>query len=216
MVTRLQPLLVLGTREISVEVAELADHTGRYRTVGFVENMDRERTGKPLVGLPVHWVDDIAPLAETHVAVCGLSTTRRDRFVEQVRSLGLRFATVIHQTAFVPPSATVGEGSIVSANTTIGSYAVIGDHVFVSRGSIVGHNTVLEDYVTVSPGAQIAGMCRVEEAAWISIGAVVIDRITVGAHSVVGAGAVVVRDVPAHTQVVGVPARVVKEGIEGR
>jgi acetyltransferase EpsM len=215
-VTELQPLLVLGTREISQEVAELADHSGRYRTVGFVENMDRERAGTTLVGLPVHWIDDVRPLAGTHVAVCGLSTTKRDRFVDEARQHGLRFATVIHRTAFVPPSATVGEGSIVSAHATIGSYVAIGDHVFVSRGSIVGHNTVLEDYVTVSPGAQIAGMCRVEEAAWISIGAVVIDRITVGAHSVVGAGAVVIRDVPANTQVIGVPARVVKEGIDGR
>jgi acetyltransferase-like isoleucine patch superfamily enzyme len=48
------------------------------------------------------------------------------------------------------------------------------------------------------------------------MGAVVLDRITVGVHSVVGAGAVVTRDVPDHVQVIGVPARIVKENIRGK
>ena len=50
----------------------------------------------------------------------------------------------------------------------------------------------------------------------MAIGAVIVDRIIGRTGSVVGAGAVVVRDVPAHVQVVGVPARVVKEEIEAR
>jgi serine acetyltransferase len=48
------------------------------------------------------------------------------------------------------------------------------------------------------------------------MGASVIDHINIGSHSVIGAGAVVIRDVPDHVLVVGVPARIVKEGIEGK
>jgi maltose O-acetyltransferase len=48
------------------------------------------------------------------------------------------------------------------------------------------------------------------------MGATLLDRISIGSHSVVAAGAVVTRDVPEKVQVQGVPARVVKEGVEGR
>jgi acetyltransferase-like isoleucine patch superfamily enzyme len=46
--------------------------------------------------------------------------------------------------------------------------------------------------------------------------AVVLDGLTVGAGAIVGAGAVVTRDVPARAQVLGVPARVVREDVEPR
>lgn len=48
------------------------------------------------------------------------------------------------------------------------------------------------------------------------MGATVVDRLTIGVESIVGAGAVVVEDVPPNVQVVGVPARITKRGIEGR
>jgi serine acetyltransferase len=65
-------------------------------------------------------------------------------------------------------------------------------------------------------GANVAGFCRIGEAAYVATGAVVIDHRSVGTQAVVRAGAVVVEDVPDHVHVLGVPARVVKEGIHGR
>ena len=211
-----QPLLVLGTRDFSYEIAELAEETGEFEVTGFVENLSRERCDDKLEGLPIHWIDDVDALAETHLTVCGIGTTRRRIFAEQAAAHGLRFATVVHPTARVPASATLGEGSIVSAGAVVGTRATLGRHVFLNRGALIGHHTTFGDYVSVMPGANIAGFCNIEEAAYVAIGAVIVDRITVGAGSLVGAGAVVVRDVPPSAQVTGVPARVVKEAVEAR
>jgi len=211
-----RPLLVLGTRDFSYEIAELAEETGEFEVTGFVENLSRERVGGTLEGRPIHWIDDIDAFAATHLAVCGIGTTRRRVLAEEAASHGLRFATVVHPSSRVPASATLGEGTIVSAGVVVGTRASLGRHVFLNRGALVGHHTALADYVSVMPGANIAGFCTVEEAAYVAMGAVVVDRVTVGSGSVVGAGAVVVHDVPARVQVTGLPARVVKEGIEAR
>jgi sugar O-acyltransferase (sialic acid O-acetyltransferase NeuD family) len=209
------PLLVLGTRPFSAEIADLAGDAG-YEVVGFVENLSRERCDDTLEGLPIHWIDELGDLVATHLAVCGLGTTRRSIFVEQAADRGLRFATVIHPTARVSRTSSIGEGSIVSAGVTVASHAVVGRHVLLNRGALVGHHTVVGDYASIMAGANVAGHCRIGEQVFLGMGSIVIDHISVGPGSVVGAGAVVTKDVPGSVEVIGVPARIAKEGIEAR
>jgi acetyltransferase EpsM len=204
-----RPILILGTRTFAEHVADLVDETPGYRVAGFVENMDRDRCAMPLLDLPVYWIDDIAPLARTHAAVCALSTTLRSRFTGQAAALGMPFATVIHPGAHVSRRSTVGEGSIVSVGAIIAGFTHIGRHVIVSRGAGIGHHTRIGDYVTIQPGANVAGACRIGEAAYIGIGATIVDKLTIGEHATVGAGAVVVRDVAPHMKVVGAPPRII-------
>jgi acetyltransferase EpsM len=209
------PLLVLGTREFAVEIADVAEQTGRYHVTGFVENWERERCEEPLDGLPVYWIDDVEVIANTHMAVCGLGTTKRSQFVEQAIERGLRFATVVHPSAQLSAKSSVGEGSIVGVGSVVGARAKLGRHVIVNRGCLVGHHTEVGDYASIMAGANVAGSCRIGEKTYVGMGAVVLDHVSIGSGSIVGAGAVVTGDVPDNVQVVGLPARVVKEGVEG-
>jgi len=212
----IQPLLILGTRTFAVEIADLASEIPGVQVVGFVENLNPETCRKTLQGLPVLWVDKVAALASSHKAICGLATTHRHRFTEQVAAYGIPFATLVHPSARISSQSSVGEGTLVSVGVIIASHTRLGRHVLVNRGVLIGHHTEIGAYVTIQPGANIAGACRIGEATYIGMGAVVIDHITIGAHSVVGAGAVVTKDVPDNVQVVGVPARIVKENISGK
>jgi sugar O-acyltransferase (sialic acid O-acetyltransferase NeuD family) len=176
--------------------------------------MDRDRVGD-LNGLPVHWIDGAAGLAGDHLAICGLATTHRGRFVEQAAELGFRFATVVHPSARLSSASRVGDGTILSAGVIVGAQTAIGRHVLVNRGSLIGHHSEVGDYVSIQPGANVAGACTIGESTYVGMGAVVLDHLTIGAHAIIGAGAVVTEDVPDRVQVVGVPARIVKERVEG-
>jgi acetyltransferase EpsM len=211
-----RPLLILGTRLLAIELADLLSEIPDFRLVGFVENMEKARCSEQLEGLPILWVDDTAGLADTHWAVCALATTHRSRFTEQAARLGFRFATLVHPSSRISSQSSVGEGSIISPGVMVASHSRLGRHVFVNRGALIGHHTEIGDYVTIQPGANIAGVCRIGEAAYIGMGALVLDHIKVGSHSIIGAGAVVNKNVPDHAQVVGVPARIVKENITGK
>jgi sugar O-acyltransferase (sialic acid O-acetyltransferase NeuD family) len=212
----MQSLLILGSTIFPEEVADLAEDCGTFAVAGFVENLDRERCRETLLGKPIHWVDDLDKIGAGHALLCGIGTTKRYRYVEQVRPFGLPFATLIHPTAHVSRTSTVGEGGILGVNSVVASHTVLGRHVIVNRGASIGHHTRIGDYVTISPGAMVAGRCEVGDGSYIAMGAIVIDSIRIGRNSVIGAGAVVTRDVPDNVQVLGMPARVVKENIDGR
>lgn len=209
-------LLILGTGIFSAEVADLAREIPGVSVAGFVVNLEPPTAGATFEGAPVYWVEDLAPLADTHVAVCAIGSTKRARFTAQVEAQGMRFVALIHPTARVSPTATLGPGTVVSAGVIIASHTHLGAHVIVNRGALIGHHTSIGDCVTIGPGANVAGAVVVESGAYLAMSCVVLDRMTIGADAVVGAGAVVTKPVAAHTQVVGVPARVVRTGIEGR
>jgi acetyltransferase EpsM len=211
-----KPLLILGTGSFAVEIADVAEEIPGVSVAGFVENMDRSRCAGALEGRPVYWIDDLGPLAGTHRVVCGLGTTHRSRFTEQAEALGCEFAILVHPSARVPASSSLGKGDILNAGVIIASHTELGAHVSVNRAATIGHHTRVGDFVTIGPGVNLAGNCRIGAATYIGIGATIIDGLTVGAHSVVGAGAVVTEDVPERVLVVGVPARIVKRNVEGK
>ena len=207
-------LVILGTSLFAPEVTDLAEDTGLYEVSAFIENRDRDKTREPFLGRPVLWVDDMAPLAATHHAVCSLGTTLRQGFIEQAIGAGFTFARIQHPTARVSGTSTVGDGSVVSVGAIVAAHSRIGRHVIINRGVLIGHHTTVHDYVTLSPGANIAGAVTIGEGAYIGIGAIVLDRVTIGARAFVGAGSVVTQDVPDRAQVAGMPARVVKVNID--
>jgi sugar O-acyltransferase (sialic acid O-acetyltransferase NeuD family) len=205
---RVISIVVLGTTPLAAEVADVCTVAG-YEVAGFVEDVSPERALEPYAGLPVHWIDDAAALAESHLAISGVETGTRPVVVERATAIGFRFATVIHPGAYVPPTTTLGVGSVVGAGAVAAGHTEIGRHVLVERGSLLGHHTLVGDYSWLQAGASVAGSSRIGEGVRIGMGAIVIDHVTVGAGSVVAPGAVVVKDVPENVRVAGVPARIV-------
>lgn len=210
------PVWVLGARAYSLAFADaFADLPGQ-RVVGFVENRERDRAGTKHDDLPVIWVDELVKYRDTHRAMCSLGTTFRQEFVAQVDALGMAFATWIHPTSVISRRSTLGAGSSVNIGGIVAGFTNIGCHVHINRGVTIGHHTTIEDYVTVGPGCNVAGNCHIGAHTYIGIGATVIDGIRIGHHCVIGAGAVVTKDLPDRVLAVGVPAKIVKENVEGK
>lgn len=109
----------------------------------------------------------------------------------------------------------------IGRDSLIGEYNVlrgqggitIGDRVYTAPlVQLLAVNHVYDDPTRpmVDQGITAEGIV-VEDDAWIGAGAIVTDGVRIGRGAVVAAGAVVTADVPAHTVVGGVPARVLKE-----
>ena len=211
-----QRLVILGTRAYAEEVADLVADTGQFELVAFGENWERKRAGGELLGLPIVWVGDLAPLARDTQAVCAIGTTQRSQFVGEARAMGFEFARIRHPSARLSETSSIGPGSILSAGVIVAAHTRLGAHVIVNRGSLIGHHTEISDCVTISPGANIAGRVRIGAGSYIGMGAIVLDGITIGERALVGAGALVTKDVPDRVQVMGVPARITRENVDGR
>jgi acetyltransferase-like isoleucine patch superfamily enzyme len=112
-------------------------------------------------------------------------------------------------------------GIRIGRDCLVGEYTVIrgqggvtiGDRVYTSpMTQIIAVNHVFDDPARsfVGQGITAEGIC-IEEDVWLGAAVVVTDGVRIGRGAVVAAGAVVTDDVPPHTVVAGVPARVIRE-----
>lgn len=203
------PLLILGAGDLSVEVASFIEAESIYRIAGFVEGRDRDICGEDAAGRKVFWIEDIAAMASSHLAIAAIGDPARKRLIERAGELGFSFATYVHPRAVVPACATVGEGSIVGPGVVLAAQTVIGPHVYLNRNASIGHHSGIGAYSTIGPGATIGGRCNIGHSVVIGIGATVIDRIELAADSFVAAGAVVTKSFGKQVRLAGVPARVI-------
>ena len=107
----------------------------------------------------------------------------------------------------------IGDHTRIGLHNTIIGPVLIGNHVNLAQGiTVTALNHIFEnsekriDEQGVSTSAVV-----IEDDIWIGANAVVLPGVTIGHHSVVAAGAVVTKDVPPHSLVAGIPAKVIKQ-----
>jgi len=176
--------------------------------------------GRRVAGLLDDRPDAVIRLGELQIARLGpfehLSAVADEACIVAVGDLALRreligrlageAATVVHPSAFVSPSAAVGEGVFVGPGAVVHTLARVGDHAIVNTGAIVEHECEIGENAHVAGGAVLGGAASVGADTIVGLGARGLPGVRVGSGCVVGAGAVVVRDVPDGKTVKGVPA----------
>jgi sugar O-acyltransferase (sialic acid O-acetyltransferase NeuD family) len=210
------PLVLVGCGGFARETAETVraiNATGAepvWDLYGYVDD-DSARWGEEYVGVSViGGIDRIAELPDALVVVCpghpGNFTSKR-KLVERLQLPAERYATLIHPTAVVPLSCSVGAGTVILAGVVCTVDVEIGDHVGVMPQVVLTHDDRVDDFVIITAGVRLAGTVHVREGAYLGSGAVVRERLTIGEGALVGMGAVVTKDVPAGEVWIGSPAR---------
>lgn len=139
------------------------------------------------------------------VAFADNRTTRLE-IGEQIRDNGFNIFSAIDPDSTVSPSATIGEGAIINAQSYIGPDVILDDLVIIDSAASISHDVQLSEGVTIGPNATIAGGSEVGRGTFVGAGATILDDVTIGENVFVGAGAVVTSNVSSETTVVGVPA----------
>lgn len=107
----------------------------------------------------------------------------------------------------------IGDHTRIGLHNTIIGPVTIGQHVNLAQGIVVtalNHNYSIPDQRIDQQGVTTADV-TIGNDCWIGANAVILPGVTIGEHSVVAAGAVVTKDVPSHSLVAGVPARIIKQ-----
>jgi acetyltransferase-like isoleucine patch superfamily enzyme len=137
----------------------------------------------------------------------------------------------------IGPDISLSAGMVPGQQCITNPVVTIGDRCLIGRGSGIvghfsieigndvwtGHNVYITDQnhgyedVTrpISQQSQPERAVKIGDGSWLGYGSVVLPGVTIGEHCVIGANSVVTHDVPSFSVAVGVPARVIKQYVDG-
>jgi sugar O-acyltransferase (sialic acid O-acetyltransferase NeuD family) len=217
----MKPVVIIGAGGCAREVLDIIDAINaekpQYEILGFIVDPQYGTPGtlvndKPILG-GFDWLEHHS--REVFVT-CGVGPSHhRYRLVRRAQAAGCRFFSIIHPTARVTRWVQHGEGVIITAGCVLTNQIHIGNHVHLNLDCTISHDVAIEDFVTLAPGVHISGNVRLGEGCQIGTGANLIQKLRIGQWAIIGAGSTVIKDVPANTTVVGVPAKVIKEQDKG-
>lgn len=176
-----------------------------YHIKGFISNnphdLDNYHYDVPLLGNDRDY--EVAENDRFLMAIGDIDIKKR--VVEYFKKKGARFLTLVHKTAIVAPTASLGEGVIVCPYALISNNVVVDDFVLVNYYSSFGHDSRIGKYCFISPYATTNGFVVLEDEVFLGTHASVIAYKKVCYRSKISANSVAMNDVPPYSFVYGVP-----------
>lgn len=142
-------LLIVGAGGYGHLVKEIAELTGRYGQIDFLDDANENAVGK---------LCELKNIQESYdgcVVAIGNPVVREKVFREMERPV-----SVIHPDAVISNSAEIGKGCVIEAGTVINTGAKIKDCTYICAGAVVNHNAVVSEFCQIDCNAVVSsGTC---------------------------------------------------------
>jgi len=204
-------VIIIGDGRHSQVIQEMISALPEYKIVAVLDDKYEEPFyAKGITYAEISFIYMLLT-ANTKVVVAIGSNESRKNIVENLPLIAEQYLTVIHPSAVISPSASIGYGTVVMPNAAVNARSRIGQHSIINTGSIIEHDNLVENYTHISPNATLAGQVSIGEGSHICSSATIIPGKNIGNWSIVGAGSTVLNDIPSYSKAVGSPTRIIEK-----
>ncbi|MHB9003669.1 MAG: acetyltransferase [Coriobacteriia bacterium] len=133
---------------------------------------------------------------------------------EEALGHGFVFEPIVHPSAVVSATASLGRGVFVAAGAVVGPGATLDEFAIINTGAIVDHDCHVGSFAHIAPAAALSGDVVIGAGAHVGTGACIIQGVVVGDGAIIGAGSAVVSDIPAGVTAYGSPCSPVSGGAD--
>lgn len=198
----MKKVIIIGASGHSAEITDYITHYNNsvapelcFDVVGYIddnkENYDSYGFVSPYLGtIQDH---EVSEEAEYIMGIANIQFRRT--IVENFLQKGAKFATLIHPSAIVSPSAIVGEGCVVAHNASIGPKAIIGNFNMLNSRCTIGHDSTIGNFNFIGPQVVLSGFTKVGNNNMFGVNSATIPTIEIGDNNTIAAGMIITKTV---------------------
>jgi sugar O-acyltransferase (sialic acid O-acetyltransferase NeuD family) len=199
-----------GGREVLQWAKDMNKVSNLWNIKGFIDINLNALDGKKS-DVSVIAADDDYVIEENDVFVCSVgNSVKRRIIIDKFKKRGARFVNIIHPSANIAETATLGDNVIVYPFALVSDNAQIGDGTIINMYSSVAHDSVLGEYCTISAHCDVTGMCRLGSNVFMGTTSNIVPGTKIGDDVYICAGSTVMASVRNGRKVLGNPAKIVK------
>ena len=188
-------VLIIGSGGHAKIVIDILELTKEYEIFGIVTNDDIES----FCGYKVLGNDNVLGklfkkgITKVAMGIGGFRNNNiRTIIFNKLKKINFDIINVIHPTAVISQSVSLGEGNVIFAGVIINSEVQIKNNCIVATGSSIDHETILNNHCLISAGVTIGAGAVLNQGVLCALGSNIISAITIGENVLVAAGATVV------------------------
>ena len=140
---------------------------------------------------------------------CGnhLNFEYRHLWFERARKFRLKPLSCLSKFAYLHPTSTIGQGSIIYPGAKVMANTKIGKNVIILPNVVINHDSVIGDYSIVNSGAILSGGVQVGYSCYLGSGCLIREGVVIHPNTLVGMGSLVLDNLTEPGVYFGSPAR---------
>jgi sugar O-acyltransferase (sialic acid O-acetyltransferase NeuD family) len=190
---------------------EVVHSTGQYEIAGIIDK--KEKVGQKVLGYDIIGSDDdLLELRKEYshalITIGQIKSPRlRESVFKKLKSLDYNLDPIIASTAYVSPSASIGEGTIVMHQVMVNTKTTIGDNCILNTKALIEHDVEVASHCHISTASVINGDCKIGEGCFIGSNATLSNNIQVCKETIISMGAIVRKNIETKGVYTGNPAK---------
>ena len=160
-------LVILGAGGYGRTVADVAEQSGKYEEILFLDDMSKLAAGK---------CADYVKYKDFEIYPAFGNNELRLEWIHRLESEGFDIPVIIHKTAYISPKTTINKGTVILPNAVVNTEVIIEKGCIINCGAIIDHGCVIEEGVHLCPGAIVKAENRIKIKTKIESGEIIQAR----------------------------------------
>ena len=154
-------LLIIGAGGLGQVVAESAQMSGRYTKIAFLD--DNPSPEKSQLYTIIGSTNEARRFAGEFIYAIPAfgSNEKRYELMIELKKCGFKIPRIIHPSAYISPTVSIGEGTIIRPMVGISRYVVIEECCLINMGAMIDHRCVIGRCTHIPIGAVVRNEAHV-------------------------------------------------------